>query len=36
MLNLIHNLKMQIKINAKYHFSSFRSAEIIKPDNILS
>ena len=36
MLNLTHNLKMQIKIIAKYHFSSFRSAQIIKPGNILS
>ena len=36
MLNLTHNLKMQIKIIAKYHFSSFRSAQIIKLGNILS
>ena len=36
MLNLTHNLKMQIKTNAKYHLSSFRSAQIIKLDNILS
>ena len=36
MLNLTHNLKMQIKKTAKYHFSSFKLAQIAKLDNMLS